>query len=80
MADEVDARFMFGDDLEAILDVVEDDEKIQNNFTAAMGLVSVEDCIFDSNFPQIHSTMCKMFLQTVTIFLCFASIEPAKIV
>jgi len=53
---------MFGDDLEAILDVLEDDERIQNDFTAAVSLVSVEDCIFDSNSPQIHSRMCKMFL------------------
>ena len=74
MADEVDALFMFGDDLEAILDVLEDDEGMQNDFTAAVSLVSVEDCIFDSNSPQIHSRICKMFLLTVTTFLCFASI------
>ena len=47
MADKVDALFMFGDDLEAILDVLEDDGRIQNDFTAAVSLVSVEDCIFD---------------------------------
>lgn len=29
---------MFGDDLEAILDVLEDDERIQNDFTAAVSL------------------------------------------
>ena len=53
MADEVDALFMFGDDLEAILDVLEDGVRIQSDFTAAVSLVSVEDCIFDSNSPQI---------------------------
>ena len=41
MADEADALFMFGDDLETILDVLEDEERIQNDFTAAVGLVSV---------------------------------------
>jgi len=60
MANEVDAVFMFGDDLEAILDVLEHDEGIQNDFTEAVILVSVEDCIFDSNSRQIHSGMCKM--------------------
>lgn len=43
MADEIDALFMFGDDLEAILDVLEEDERIQDDFTAAVNLVSVED-------------------------------------
>ena len=61
MADKVDALFMFGDDLEVILDVLEDDERIQNDFMKAVSLVSVESCIFDSNSPQIHSRMCKMF-------------------
>lgn len=61
MADEIDALFMFGDDLEAILDVLED-ERIQDDFTAAVNLVSVEDCIFDSNYRQIHSKVFKMFL------------------
>ena len=56
MADEVAALFMFGDDLEAILDVLEDNEKIQNDFTAAVSQVSLEDCIYDSNYSQIHST------------------------
>ena len=61
MVDEIDALFMFGDDLEAILDVLED-ERIQDDFTAAVNLVSVEDCIFDSNYRQIHSKVFKMFL------------------
>ena len=61
MADEIDALFMFGGDLEAILDVLED-ERIQDDFTAAVNLVSVEDCIFDSNYRQIHSKVFKMFL------------------
>ena len=62
MADEIDALFMFGDDLEAILDVLEEDERIQDDFTAAVNLVSDEDCIFDSNYRQIHSKVFKMFL------------------
>ena len=62
MADEIDALFMFGDDLEAILDVLQEDERIQDDFTAAVNLVSVEDCIFDSNYRQIHSKVFKMFL------------------
>ena len=62
MADEIDALFMFGDDLEAILDVLEEDERIQDDFTAAVNLVSVEDCIFDLNYRQIHSKVFKMFL------------------
>ena len=36
MADEIDALFMFGDDLEAILDVLEEDGRIQDDFTAAV--------------------------------------------
>ena len=79
MADEIDALFMFGDDLEAILDVLEEDERIQDDFTAAVNLVSVEDCIFDSNYRQIHSKVFKMFLLTVTTFLYFAFIQPVKI-
>ena len=62
MVDEIDALFMFGDDLEAILDVLEEDERIQDDFTAAVNLVSVEDCIFDLNYRQIHSKVFKMFL------------------
>ena len=62
MADEIDVLFMFGDDLEAILDVLEEDERIQDDFTAAVNLVSVEDSIFDSNYRQIHSKVFKMFL------------------
>lgn len=62
MTDEIDVLFMFGDDLEAILDVLEEDERIQDAFTAAVNLVSVEDCIFDSNYRQIHSKVFKMFL------------------
>ena len=61
MADKVDALFMFSDDLEVILDVLEGDERIQNDFMKAVSLVSVECCIFDSNSPQIHSRTCKMF-------------------
>ena len=38
MADEIDILFMFGDDLEAILDVLEEDERIQDAFTAAVNL------------------------------------------
>lgn len=38
MADETDALFMFGDDLEAILDVLEEDERIQDDFTEAVNL------------------------------------------
>lgn len=79
MVDEIDALFMFGDDLEAILDVLEEDERIQDDFTAAVNLVSVEDCIFDSNYRQIHSKVFKMFLLTVTTFLYFAFIQPVKI-
>ena len=62
MADETDGLFMFGDDLEAILDVLEEDERIQDDFTEAVNLVSVEDFIFDSNYRQIHSKVLKMFL------------------
>ena len=62
MADETDGLFMFGDDLEAILDVLEEDERIQDGFTEAVNLVSVEDFIFDSNYRQIHSKVFKMFL------------------
>lgn len=62
MADETDGLFMFGDDLEAILDVLEEDERIQDDFTEAVNLVSVEDFIFDSNYRQIHSKVFKMFL------------------
>ena len=57
---------------------LENDEGIKNDFTEAVSLSSVEDCIFDSNSPQIHSRMCKMSGYTVTSFLCFASIEPIK--
>ena len=31
----MDALFMFGDDLEAILDVLEEGERIQDDFTAS---------------------------------------------
>ena len=32
MADEIDAQFMFGGDLGAILDVLEEDERIHTNY------------------------------------------------
>ncbi|PFX14920.1 hypothetical protein AWC38_SpisGene20890 [Stylophora pistillata] len=38
MADETDALFMFGGDLETILDVIEEDERIRDDFTAAVNL------------------------------------------
>ena len=46
MADKVDTLFLFGDDSEVILNVLEDDERIQNDFMKAVSLVSVECCIF----------------------------------
>ena len=46
MADDVDTLVMFSDDLEVILDVLDDDERIQNDFMKAVSLVSVECCIF----------------------------------
>ena len=62
MADETDALVMFGDDVEAILDVLEEDETIQDDFMTAVRLVSIEDCNFDTNFRKLRSKMCKMFL------------------
>ena len=62
MADETDALVMFGDDVEAILDVLEEDETIQDDFMTAVRLVSIEDCIFDTNFRKLRSKTCKMFL------------------
>ena len=49
MADDTDALFIFGDDLEAILDALEEDEGVQEEFSAAVNNVSVENWIFDSN-------------------------------
>lgn len=49
MAEDTDALFIFGDDLEAILDALEEDEGVQEEFSAAVSNVSVENRIFDSN-------------------------------
>ena len=53
---------MFGNDVEAILDVLEEDETIEDDFMTAVRLVSIEDCIFDTNFRKLRSKTCKMFL------------------
>ena len=41
--------FIFGDDLEAILDALEEGEGVQEDFSAAVSNVSVENWTFDSN-------------------------------
>jgi len=40
MADEVDGLSILGDDLDAILDVLEEDEFLQEEFSAAVNNVS----------------------------------------
>ena len=42
---EVDGLTILGDDLDAILDVLEDDEFLQEEFSAAMNNVSAENLI-----------------------------------
>lgn len=43
MAEDASSVFIFGDDLEAILDVLEEDEAVQEEFSAAVSNVSVEN-------------------------------------
>ena len=49
MAEGTDALFIFGDDLEAILDKLEEDESVQEEFSAAVRNVSGENWTFNSN-------------------------------
>ena len=50
MAEDADALFIFGDDLEAILDALEEDEGVQEEFSAAVNNVSVGNWTFNSNY------------------------------
>ena len=43
MAEDESSLFIFGDDLEAILDALEEDEGVQEEFSAAVSNVSVEN-------------------------------------
>ena len=49
MAEDADVLFIFGDDLEAILDALDEDEGVQEEVSAAVSNVSVENWTFDSN-------------------------------
>ena len=49
MTEDKNTLFMFGDDLEAILDALEEDEGEQEEFSVALSTVSVDDWTFDSN-------------------------------
>ena len=46
MEDELDGLTILGDDLDAILDVLEDDEFLQEEFSAAVNNVTAENLIF----------------------------------
>lgn len=63
MAEDMDTLFIFGDDLEAILDALEEDEGVQEEFSAAVSNLSVENWTFD---PNCRSNK----LKTCTILLC----------
>ena len=47
---EVDGLTILGDDLDAILDVLEDDEFLQEEFSAAVNNASAENLILSSHF------------------------------
>lgn len=49
MVEDTDAVFIFGDSLEAMLDELEEDEVVQEEFLAVVSNVSVETCTFDLN-------------------------------
>lgn len=49
MVERTDELFIFGNDLEVILDALEEDEGVQEEFSAAVRNVSVENWIFNSN-------------------------------
>lgn len=46
MEDEVDGLTILGDDFDAILDVLEEDEFLQEEFSAAVNSVSAENLVF----------------------------------
>lgn len=46
MEDEVDGLTILGDDFDAILDVLEEDEFLQEEFSAAVNSVSAENLFF----------------------------------
>ena len=46
MADEANDLFIFGDDFEAILDILERDEGLEEQFESAVSEVSVKRFIF----------------------------------
>ena len=48
MAEDMDALFIFGDNLEAILDELEEGEGVQEQFSVAVSNVSVKKRLFDS--------------------------------
>lgn len=49
MTEDTDALFISGDDLEAILDALEEGEGVQEEFSAAVSNVSVENRTFKTN-------------------------------
>lgn len=50
MEDEEDGLTILGDDMDAILDVLEQDEFLQEEFSAAVNSVSAENLIFLPEF------------------------------
>lgn len=55
MADVVDDLFLFGDDFEAILDILEEDEALEEQFTAIASDVSTKKINFDLCFGCIEA-------------------------
>ena len=49
MEDEIDGLMILGDDLDAILDILEEEEVLQEEFSAAVSNVSTENRICDPN-------------------------------
>ena len=62
MVEDADALFIFGDDLEAILDALEEDEGVQEEFSAAVNNVSVGNWTFNSRMMELWSSSQPAFL------------------
>jgi hypothetical protein len=55
MAD-INDLFFFGDDFDAIFDILEDEEELEEQFTEAASVVSIR--IFHNNFNRAKKCLC----------------------
>ena len=71
MVDGGDNLFLFGDDFEAILDILDEDEVLQEQFSTAASEVSAKDVkiytylVYSKGFTEPHATVLSREQTTV---------------